>query len=49
VFVRRYWYFDTIAEIAESCGFTESRVKTMLYRMRKDLKKHLEKEGITYE
>lgn len=49
VFVRRYWYCDTIAEIAESCGFTESRVKTMLYRMRKDLKKHLEKEGITYE
>ncbi|MDO4416190.1 MAG: RNA polymerase sigma factor [Erysipelotrichaceae bacterium] len=45
VFVRRYWYFDTISEIAESCGFTQSKVKTMLFRMRKDLKEYLEKEG----
>ena len=47
VFVRRYWYFDSVSEIADAFGFTQSKVKTMLFRMRADLKKHLEKEGYT--
>lgn len=45
VFVRRYWYFDSVAEIAKTYGYTQSKVKTMLFRMRADLKNHLEKEG----
>ena len=45
VFVRRYWYFDSVAQIAENFGFTESKVKAMLFRMRTDLKKLLEKGG----
>ena len=45
VFVRRYWYFDSVKEIAEDFGMSESRVKTMLFRMRAALKKHLEKGG----
>lgn len=45
VFVRRYWYFDTISEICDLYGYSQSKVKTMLFRMRKDLKVHLEKEG----
>ena len=45
VFVRRYWYFDSISQIAKTYGFSQSKVKTMLFRMRSDLKKHLEEGG----
>ncbi|MBR4183186.1 MAG: sigma-70 family RNA polymerase sigma factor [Lachnospiraceae bacterium] len=45
VFVRRYWYFDSVAEIAKTFGYTQGKVKSMLFRMRADLKKRLEKEG----
>ncbi len=33
-------------EIAARCGGRESKVKTTLFRLRKDLRSHLEKEGI---
>ena len=45
VFLRRYWFFDSIADIAESFGFTQSKVTSMLHRMRGKLRKQLEKEG----
>ena len=45
VFLRRYWFFDSIADIAESFGFTQSKVTSMLYRTRGKLRKQLEKEG----
>ena len=45
VFMRRYWYLDPIATIAVSCGFSQSKVKTMLCRDRKKLKQILTKEG----
>ena len=45
VFVRRYWYFDSVAQIAKAYGFSQSKVKTMLFRMRSELKKHLVKGG----
>lgn len=45
VFVRRYWYFGSISQIAKTYGFSQSKVKTMLFRMRSDLKKHLEEGG----
>lgn len=45
VFVRRYFFFDTVAEISEKFGLSESKVKSMLLRTRKKLKKYLaEKE-----
>lgn len=47
VFVRRYWYCDTVAKIAVDYGFSESKVKSMLMRMRKDLKIYLERNGIS--
>ncbi len=46
VFMRRYWYMMPIAKIAQSCGMSESNVKTMLHRTRKSFKEHLEKEGV---
>ncbi|MBQ4312861.1 MAG: sigma-70 family RNA polymerase sigma factor [Clostridia bacterium] len=47
VFVRRYWYFDSIADIAQRYGMSESKVTSVLYRVRKSLKSTLEKEGVT--
>ena len=44
VFVRRYWYMQSITEIAEALGFSESKVKSMLFRIRKKLYTKLEKE-----
>ena len=46
IFIRRYWYFDSIENICKSTGFTSSKTKSMLYEMRKGLKKYLESEGI---
>ena len=46
VFLRRYWYFDSIREIASRFGFGESKVKMMLKRTRDKLQKCLEKEEI---
>ena len=47
VFVRRYWYSDTIKDIALRYHFSESKVKSMLMRTRSGLKKYLDKEGVT--
>lgn len=47
LFLRRYWYGDPIRDIAARCGVGESKVKTALFRLRKDLKTYLEKEGIS--
>ena len=45
VFLRRYWYVDSVEAIAEKFGFSQSKVKTMLYRTRKKLRKTLWEEG----
>lgn len=47
LFVRRYWYADSIKDLAYHFHYSESRVKSILFRTRKKLKQHLEKEGIT--
>ena len=46
VFLRRYWYFDPIREIAARYGYGESKVKMMLKRTRDALRVRLEKEDI---
>ena len=46
VFVCRYWYLAGVGEIAQAFGFTESKVKSMLYRSRKKLAVLLEQEGL---
>lgn len=45
VFIRRYWYLDSVSEIARKYSFSESKVKSMLYRTRCKLGKYLKKEG----
>ena len=47
IFLRRYWYAESIAEIAQHYGISQSKVKTSLHRTRGKLKAFLEKEGIT--
>ena len=46
VFMRRYWYVDTIAEIAIRYEISESAVQMRLTRTRAKLAEYLEKEGI---
>ena len=46
VFLRRYWYFCPIGDIARSMRMSESDVKVTLLRTRNKFKEHLEKEGI---
>ena len=46
LFLRRYWYLDTIQVIADRYGLSQSSVKVELFRLRKKLKQHLQKEGI---
>ena len=49
VFVCRYWYFNSILEISQQFGFSQSKVKTMLWRTRKKLMIQLKKDGVFYE
>jgi RNA polymerase sigma-70 factor (ECF subfamily) len=46
VFVRRYYFFDSVSDIAKHYSFSESKVKNMLYRTRNKLKDYLIKEGV---
>lgn len=46
IFVRRYWYMAAINEIAAEYGFTESKVKMTLSRMRAALLNELKTEDI---
>ena len=45
VFVCRYWYLDSIADITARFGFSQSKVKSMLGRIRTRLRLYLTKEG----
>ena len=47
IFLRRYWYCETVSQIAEDFSVSESKVTSLLYRMRLKLREKLEKEGIS--
>lgn len=46
IFMRRYWYTDSIHSISQRYGISESKVKTTLFRTRNELEKFLRKEGV---
>lgn len=46
VFLGRYWYLLPVAEIAARCGYSESKTKSLLHRLRKRLRAYLDKEGL---
>ena len=45
IFVRRYWYYDSIEDISKMFDMKKSTVTTILFRTRQALKEHLRKEG----
>ena len=46
LFLRRYWYFSTVEELARDFGMSESGVKMTLLRLRRELRAQLKQEGI---
>ena len=46
VFLCRYWYMDSVSSIATRFRFSESKVKSMLFRTREKLRIRLEQEGL---
>lgn len=46
VFIRKYWFCDSIEDIARDYSFSKSKVKSMLFHTRNKLKKFLKEEGI---
>lgn len=46
IFLRKYWFFDSISDIAEQYSMNENTVKSVLFRSRNRLRDYLRKEGI---
>jgi RNA polymerase sigma-70 factor (ECF subfamily) len=46
IFVKRYWYIMDIKDIASQYGYSESKITSLLFRMRNRLKSALEREGL---
>jgi len=45
VFIRRYWYMDSVADLSRRFGISQSKVKSCLFRMRNELREFLITEG----
>ena len=41
IFLRRYWFFDTYADIAKQVGLSQKNVSVRLIRIRKELREYL--------
>ena len=46
LFVRRYWYSDSMQDIAAMTGSTANSVAVRLYRLREKLRHYLIREGL---
>ena len=44
-FIGRYYFFDSLKDVARYCGMSESKCKSLLYRIRQSLKSYLQREG----
>lgn len=44
-FIGRYYFFDSLKDVAAYCKMSESKLKSLLYRTRQNLKVYLAKEG----
>ncbi|MDO5100770.1 MAG: RNA polymerase sigma factor [Eubacteriales bacterium] len=45
LFMRRYWYMDSIADLSEQFKLPQGTIKSTLHRVRQALKEYLKKEG----
>lgn len=46
VFLCRYWHFESVSDISERFGFSQSKTKSILFRVRNKLRKCFMKEGL---
>ena len=46
IFVRRYWYADSVKDIAKAMSSRENRISVRLFRLREKLRITLQKEGL---
>ena len=46
LFVRRYWFADSVKDIASAMHTSENRVSVRLFRLREKLRSILKKEGL---
>lgn len=46
LFIRRYFYLESVTELSKRYGISENRISVKLFRTRAKLHKYLEKEGI---
>ncbi len=46
IFIRKYFYFDSVEDIAEHFGHSESKVKSILFRTRNKLREFLTEKGV---
>lgn len=47
IFIRHYWFGESISEISERYGFSESKIKTSLHRTRESFRRYLERKGVS--
>ncbi|MBR5201842.1 MAG: sigma-70 family RNA polymerase sigma factor [Clostridia bacterium] len=45
VFIGRYYFLDSVKDVANYCGISEAKAKALLFRTRNSLKEYLIKEG----
>lgn len=46
VFLSRYWYLESVQAISQASGFSQSKIHSMLHRLRGRLAKKLREEGL---
>ena len=46
IFLRRYWFMDSIEDISDRFGYSQSKIKSLMMRLREKLRAHFEKDGI---
>ncbi len=46
IFIRKYWFLDTVTDIAEKFGYSESKIKSILFRTRNKLREYLTEKGV---
>ncbi|MDD4493849.1 MAG: hypothetical protein PHV32_05810 [Eubacteriales bacterium] len=46
LFIRRYWFGDSLNKLFHECGTTPNKLAGRMFRLRQSLKNELEKEGV---
>ncbi len=46
IFIRKYWYLDSVGDLSRKFGYSESKIKSILFRVRNKLKGYLEERGV---